>query len=78
MQVSDCERVGGKGLFSLKFVPKGDIVFVLTGPVKDTPCKYSIDIGENHITAGSISVGDVVIDDNTICHKNNTNLMTLN
>ena len=47
MQVSDCERVGGKGLFSLKFVPKGDIVFVLTGPVKDTPCKYSIEIGEN-------------------------------
>ena len=38
----------------------------------------SIDIGENHITAGSISVGDVVIDDNTIGHKNNTNLMTLN
>ena len=38
----------------------------------------AIDIGENQITAGSISVGDVVIDDNTIGHKNNTNLMTLN
>ena len=47
MQVSECERVGGKGLFSLKFVPKDDIVFVLTGPIKDTPCKYSIEIGEN-------------------------------
>ena len=38
----------------------------------------AIDIGDNHITSGSISVGDVVIDDNTIGHKNNTNLMTLN
>ena len=47
MQVSDCERVGGKGLFSLKFVPKGDIVFILTGPIKHTPCKYSIEIGKN-------------------------------
>ena len=47
MQVSDCERIGGKGLFSLKFVPKGDIVFILTGPIKHTPCKYSIEIGEN-------------------------------
>ena len=47
MQVNNCERVGGKGLFSLKFVPKGDIVFVLTGTIKDTPCKYSIEIGQN-------------------------------
>ena len=30
MEVSDCERVGGKGLYILKFT-KGDIVFVLTG-----------------------------------------------
>lgn len=47
MQVKDCERVGGKGLFSLRFVPKGDIVVVLTGPVEDTPSRYSIEIGEN-------------------------------
>ena len=39
--------LGGKGLFSLRFVPKGDIVVALTGPVEDTPSRYSIEIGEN-------------------------------
>ena len=38
----------------------------------------AIDIGDNHITSGSISVGDVVIDDIRLVIKNNTNLMTLN
>ena len=47
MQVCNCERVNGKGLFSLKYVPKGNIVFILSGHIKDTPCKHSIEIGKN-------------------------------
>ena len=44
--IANCSRqFFGLFLKILKFEqPKGDIVFVLTGPVKDTPCKYSIEI----------------------------------
>ena len=44
--IRTCRR---QGIRLFKIVPKDDIVFVLTGPVKDTPCKYSIEIGENRI-----------------------------
>lgn len=39
MEVNDSKLVGGKGLYSLKYLAKGDIVFVLSGSVKDTKRK---------------------------------------
>ena len=47
MEVRFCERVKGNALFSLKQYEENEIVLAFTGEIKDTPCKYSIEIGEN-------------------------------
>lgn len=46
-----CNRVNGEGLFSNGTYKKNDIIYTLTGPIKNTPDKYTIEIGVNkHIT----------------------------
>ena len=49
--INFCERVNGDGLFTTSTYKKGDIIYALTGTIKDIPDKYTIEIGPNkHIT----------------------------
>ena len=51
MKIEFCKRVNGKGLFSTEKYNKGDIIYILKGPIKNKPDKYSIEIGlDQHIT----------------------------
>ena len=49
MEVRFCERVKGNALFSLNQYDENEIVLAFTGEIKDTPCKYSIEIGKINI-----------------------------
>ena len=49
--INFCERVNGDGLFSNTTCKKDNIIYTLTGPIKDIPDKYTIEIELNrHIT----------------------------
>lgn len=51
MEIKYCDRVKGKGLFTLGVYKTGDIVMILSGVIKSLPDKYSIEIGKDkHIT----------------------------
>ena len=47
MEVRFCERVNGKALFSLNKYDENEIILTFKGEIKNFPCKYSIEIGEN-------------------------------
>lgn len=47
MEVRFCKRVNGDALFSLNEFDENETVLIFTGEIKDTPCKYSIEIGTN-------------------------------
>jgi len=47
MEVKDCKRVGGVGLFTTRKFKKGETVRVLNGEITDYPTKYTIHVGNN-------------------------------
>ena len=47
MDIKDCSRVKGKGVFATKNYKINDIIHILDGEVKLIPNKYSIEIGKD-------------------------------
>jgi len=47
MEIRDCERLSGKGLYSTKNYNVGEIIFILEGEIFDYPTKHTIHIGDN-------------------------------
>jgi hypothetical protein len=47
MEIANSKIVAGKGLILKKRVKKGEIVFMLSGEISDSPTRESIHIGDN-------------------------------